>query len=28
VRLSFAASIEQLKEGIARIRRGIEALKS
>jgi aspartate/methionine/tyrosine aminotransferase len=28
VRLSFAASIEQLKEGIARIRRGVEALKS
>jgi aspartate/methionine/tyrosine aminotransferase len=28
VRLSFAASIEQLKEGIARIQRGVEALKS
>jgi aspartate/methionine/tyrosine aminotransferase len=28
VRLSFAASIEQLKEGIARIKRGVEALKS
>jgi aspartate/methionine/tyrosine aminotransferase len=28
VRLSFAASIEQLKEGIARIKRGIEALKT
>jgi len=27
VRLSFAASIEQLKEGIARIQRGVEALK-
>lgn len=28
VRLSFAASIEQLQEGIARIRRGVEALKT
>jgi aspartate/methionine/tyrosine aminotransferase len=28
VRLSFAASIEQLKEGIARIKRGVEALKT
>ncbi len=28
VRLSFAASIEQLKEGITRIQRGVEALKS
>ncbi len=28
VRLSFAASAEQLKEGIARIRRGVEALKT
>lgn len=28
VRLSFAASVEQLKEGIARIRRGVEALKA
>jgi aminotransferase len=28
VRLSFAASSEQLQEGIARIRRGVEALKS
>jgi aspartate/methionine/tyrosine aminotransferase len=28
VRLSFAAGIEQLKEGIARIQRGVEALKS
>ena len=28
VRLSFAASREQLKEGIARIRRGVETLKS
>jgi aspartate/methionine/tyrosine aminotransferase len=28
VRLSFAASIEQLKEGIARIQRGVETLKS
>jgi len=28
VRLSFAASIEQLKEGIARIQRGVEALMS
>ena len=28
VRLSFAANIDQLKEGIARIRRGVEALKS
>ena len=28
VRLSFAASIEQLTEGIARIRRGVEALQS
>jgi aspartate/methionine/tyrosine aminotransferase len=28
VRLSFAASIEQLKEGIARIQQGVEALKS
>jgi len=27
VRLSFAASIEQLEEGIARIRRGLQALK-
>jgi aspartate/methionine/tyrosine aminotransferase len=27
VRLSFAASIDQLKEGIARIKRGLEALK-
>ena len=27
VRLSFAASIEQLQEGIARIERGVEALK-
>jgi aspartate/methionine/tyrosine aminotransferase len=27
VRLSFAASTEQLQEGIARIRRGVEALK-
>lgn len=27
VRLSFAASIEQLQEGIARIKRGVEALK-
>ena len=27
VRLSFAANIEQLQEGIARIRRGVEALK-
>jgi aspartate/methionine/tyrosine aminotransferase len=26
LRLSFAASIEQLQEGIARIRRGVEAL--
>ena len=28
VRLSFAASIEQLQEGIARIERGVQALKS
>jgi aspartate/methionine/tyrosine aminotransferase len=28
LRLSFAASIEQLKEGIARIKRGVEALKT
>lgn len=28
VRLSFAASIEQLQEGVARIKRGVEALKS
>ena len=28
VRLSFAASMEQLKEGIVRIERGVEALKS
>jgi aspartate/methionine/tyrosine aminotransferase len=28
VRLSFAASIEQLKDGIARIQRGVEALKT
>jgi aspartate/methionine/tyrosine aminotransferase len=28
VRLSFAASAEQLKEGIARIQRGVEALKT
>jgi aspartate/methionine/tyrosine aminotransferase len=28
VRISFAASIERLKEGIARIKRGVEALKS
>jgi len=28
VRLSFATSIEQLKEGIARIQRGVEALKT
>ena len=28
VRLSFAASIEQLQEGIARIKRGVAALKS
>ena len=28
VRISFAAGIEQLKEGIARIQRGVEALKS
>ena len=28
VRLSFAASIEQLQEGIARIKRGVEALKT
>jgi aspartate/methionine/tyrosine aminotransferase len=28
VRLSFAASIEQLKEGIARIQHGVETLKS
>jgi len=28
VRLSFAASIEQLQKGIARIKRGIEALKT
>ena len=28
VRLSFAASIEELKEGIARIQRGVEALNS
>jgi aspartate/methionine/tyrosine aminotransferase len=28
VRLSFAASKEQLKEGIARIRRGVEALRT
>ena len=28
VRLSFAASAERLKEGIARIRRGVEALKT
>ena len=28
VRLSFAASIEQLKEGIARIQRGVDALKT
>ena len=28
VRLSFAASIEQLKKGIARIQRGVEALKT
>ncbi len=28
VRLSFAASIEQLEEGIARIKRGVEALNS
>ena len=28
VRLSFAASIEQLKEGIARIKHGVEALKT
>jgi aspartate/methionine/tyrosine aminotransferase len=27
VRISFAASIEQLKEGLARIKRGLEALK-
>jgi len=28
LRLSFAASIEQLKEGLARIKRGVEMLKS
>jgi aspartate/methionine/tyrosine aminotransferase len=28
VRLSFAASIEQLQEGVTRIKRGVEALKS
>jgi aspartate/methionine/tyrosine aminotransferase len=28
VRLSFAANAERLKEGIARIRRGVEALKT
>ncbi len=28
VRLSFAASVDQLKEGLGRIRRGVEALKS
>jgi len=28
VRLSFAASVEQLQEGMARIRRGVEALKT
>ena len=28
IRLSFAASIEQLKEGIARFKRGVEDLKT
>jgi len=28
VRLSFAASVEQLKEGLARIKRGVETLKA
>jgi aspartate/methionine/tyrosine aminotransferase len=28
VRLSFAAGVEQLQEGIARIKRGVQALKT